>query len=315
MSASSIPRLSAGRLLYLTVYQPLSFVERSWREGGPVNQWITRRGRLAMIEAARHLPPLPPTAPGGPEICFLTGRRFWYQTAFCLWSLCRQSKRSFTPVFIDDGSFDEALRCECRRLFPEARIPTRDEIDARLEANLPAAQFPALTSQRRSYLHLRKITDAHAGLTGWRLVLDSDMLFFRRPDALLEWLDQPATPVHMADVQDAYGYPTETLRALVGRPIPEKVNVGVCGLRSDSIDWEKLEWWCSRLLDLHGTSYYLEQALIALVLAGRETRVLPSADYLLMPSEEECRSPQSILHHYVAESKRGYFRHAWRLVL
>ena len=306
-------RLSAGRLLYLSVHQPLGWIERSWREGGPVNQWTTRRGRFAMVEASPRLPPLPPAAPGAPEVCFLTGRRFWYQTAFCFWSLCRHSDRSFTPVFIDDGSFDDTLRAECLRLFPGARIPSRDAIDARLEATLPAAHFPALRGQRRTYLHLRKITDVHAGLDGWRLVLDSDMLFFRRPDALLGWCDAPARPVHMLDVQDAYGYPTKTLTELAGRPVPEKVNVGVCGLRSDTLDWEKLEWWCAQLLARHGTSYYLEQALVALLLADRETVRLPAGDYRLMPDEQECRAPQAVLHHYVAESKRGYFRHAWRL--
>ncbi|HSI06968.1 MAG: glycosyl transferase [Rariglobus sp.] len=308
------PRLSAGRLLYLTVHQPLGWMEHSWREGGPLNQWITRRGRLAMIEAARRLPPLPAAPPDAPEVCFLTGRRFWYQTAFCFWSLCRHSGRSFTPVFIDDGSFDDALRAECLRLFPGARIPSRDEINSRMEAALPAARFPALTGQRRTYLHLRKITDAHAGLNGWRLVLDSDMLFFRRPDALLAWCDAPAKPVHMLDVENAYGYPMETLVELAGGPIPTKINVGVCGLHSDAIDWEKLEWCCARLLARHGTSYYLEQALVALLLAGRETTLLPPSDYRLMPDEKECRAPQAVLHHYVAESKRGYFRHAWKIL-
>ena len=76
-----------------------------------------------------------------------------------------------------------------------------------MEAALPIARFPALRGQRLTYLHLRKITDAHAGLHGWRLVLESDMLFFRRPTALLDWCDAPASPIHMQDVQDAYGYP------------------------------------------------------------------------------------------------------------
>jgi hypothetical protein len=66
------------------------------------------------------------------------------------------------------------------------------------------------------------------------------------------------------------------------------------------------------LIGRHGTSYYLEQALAALLLAGQSTQPLPVADYRLLPSESECIAPTAILHHYVAESKRGYFRHAWR---
>jgi hypothetical protein len=268
-----------------------------------------------MARAAAELPPRPPPPAGASEVCFLTGKKFWYQTAFCCWSLCEQAGREFAPVFIDDGSFDGALRAECRRIFPGARVLGTRECEAALDAHLPNEKFPALRSQRRTYLHLRKLTDAHVGRRGWRLVLDSDMLIFRRPTALLEWLDAPDRPVHMLDVQDAYGYPHVTLATLAGRSIPEKLNVGICGLRSDAINWERLEFWCQQLLARHGTSYYLEQALVALLLAVESPLRLPANDYLLMPNEAECRAPTAALHHYVAESKRGYFRHAWRHVL
>jgi hypothetical protein len=48
-----------GRLADVLWHRPLAELARSWREGGPVNQWRNRRGRLAMITAASHLPPLP----------------------------------------------------------------------------------------------------------------------------------------------------------------------------------------------------------------------------------------------------------------
>jgi len=304
----------AGRLVYLGWHRPWAEFARSRREGGPVNQLVNWRGRVAMERAAADLPSRPRPAAGAPEVCFLTGKKFWYQTAFCCWSLCQESGCEFAPVFIDDGTFDDALHGECLRLFPGAILLHRREIEDRLDAHLPAARFPALRGQRRTYVHLRKLTDAHAGRRGWRMVLDSDMLFFRRPDALLAWLAAPARPVHMLDVHDAYGYPTTTLAILAGRPVPEKINVGVCGLQSDAIDWEKLEHWCRELLARHGTSYYLEQALVALLLTNETPVRLPAADYLLMPTEAECRAPTAALHHYVAESKRGYFRHAWRHV-
>jgi len=148
-----------------------------------------------------------------------------------------------------------------------------------------------------------------------RLVLDSDMLFFRRPDALLAWINQPSAPIHMRDVHDAYGYPAATLEALAARHLPQKLNVGICGLRSEAIDWERLEFWCRQLLERHGTSYYLEQALVALLLTREPTVELPANDYLLLPSEAECRTPRAVMHHYVAESKRGYFRQAWRHIV
>jgi hypothetical protein len=138
------------------------------------------------------------------------------------------------------------------------------------------------------------------------------MLFFRRPDLLLAWLEAPARPVHMTDVHDAYGYSRTLMDSLAGAPIPRRLNVGLCGLRSDELDWDRLESWCHSLQDAEGTSYYQEQALAAMWLAGRECVAAPAEDYVLMPNEDEARHPRAVMHHYVHLSKRGYFRHGWR---
>ena len=307
--------MTAGRLLYLLYHAPRGSLERCYRAGGPIQQWITHRGQAAMRAAAAHLSPHAPPPATAPRIAFLTGTKFWYQTAFCAASLLRVTDRPLAFEFMDDGTFDVAFTTEAQRLFPGCLITTAADVETRLDAVLPTTRFPALRSQRVVYLHLRKLTDGHAGRTGPRLVLDSDMLFFRCPTALLSWFDDPAKPIHMLDVQDAYGYPPATLAELAGTALPPLVNVGILGLRSDLIDWPKLEYACATLLSRHGTSYYLEQALSALLIAGQPTLRLPVGDYRLLPDENECRAPSAALHHYVAESKRGYFRHAWRHVM
>lgn len=309
--------MTTGRLLYLGYHAPLAALARSVREGGPIHQWRNRRGEQAMRVAAAWLTPtapLDPALPRGPDLCFLTGKKYWHQTAFCAWSLVRAAGRPLPFVFHDDGTIDQEFINEAHRLFPDSKIITAAVADAVLDAHLPAARFPALRAQRRTYLHLRKLTDCHAGRPGPRLVLDSDMLFFRRPDALLAWLDTPVDPIHMVDVQDSYGYPAATLQTLATGPLPSCVNVGVLGLRSETIDWEKLEHACATLLAQHGTSYFLEQALSALLLSAENPTRLPAADYRVLPDASECVSPTAALHHYVAESKRGYFRHGWRHV-
>ena len=307
--------MTLGRIAYRGWYQPLAACRQSWREGGPIAQWITRRGRRQMLAAVDALPPLDAAPGDAPEVSFLTGRRFWYQTAFCFWSLARQAGRPIRAAFADDGSLDGRLREACLRLFPGSAIASLEEIEARLDEHLPESRFPTLRARRREYPNLRKLTDVHAGRHGWRLVLDSDMLFFRRPDLLLAWLAAPDRPLHMIDVHDAYGYPPALLESLAGAPVPHRLNVGICGLNSDEIDWARLEFWCRRLQEAAGTSYYQEQALVALMLTGRACRIAPAADYRLMPADAEARRPSAIMHHYVDLSKRGYFRHAWRRVV
>jgi len=163
-----------------------------------------------------------------------------------------------------------------------------------------------------AYPNIRKLTDVHVGSRGWKLVLDSDMLFFRRPEFLLAWLAAPTRPLHLVDVQESYGYSRALMRSLAGRPIPPLVNVGITGLASGSLDWERLERWCRELIAAEGTSYYLEQALIAMLVAGQLCAVAPAADYIVLPTETECRNPRAVLHHYVADSKRWYFRETWK---
>ncbi len=308
-------RLGLGRLAYLAWHAPKAAVRRSIREGGPLNQWRDAQGRRAMEQAADRLPTdrnMPATA--STELHFLTGKKFWYQTAFCLHSLQRASGTAFRAVFHDDGSFDPPTIDRLRALFPAADIRRRVENDERVASVLPPDRFPFLHDRRRHYPNILKLTDAHAGATGWRLVLDSDMLFFRRPDFLQTWLAAPDRSLHMVDLDDAYGYPGAMLSELAGAPVPHRVNVGLTGLRSDALDWERLEFWCRRLIETHGTSYYLEQALIAMWLARESCAIAPAAEYVLMPDIAECRQPRAVMHHYVAESKRGYFRHAWRNV-
>jgi hypothetical protein len=303
-----------GRLLYLLWHQPVAELRRCIAEGGPLEQGKTWRGRRAMERAARTLPP--PAGDGPPlELYLLTGRRFWYQTAFCLWTFARQARRELAPVILDDGSLTPANRDALARLFPRLRFHERADAQARLHETLPTARFPRLHDRWRHYPHIRKLTDPHLGARGWKLVLDSDLLFFRRPDFLLDWLAAPDRPLHAVDVATAYGYPVELLTRVAGFAPPERVNVGLTGLRSEEIDWERVERWCDGLIGAAGTHYYLEQALAALLVAGRPCAVAPEADYVTLPRPPEATACRAVMHHYVADSKPWYFRHNWRRAL
>ncbi len=310
-------RLGLGRLALALWHRPLARLRDSWRNGGPLVERETERQRREMVAAAATLPPLP-GRPGVPPVTLhlLTGRRFWYQTAFCLHSFARQSDRGVNAEIYDDGSVDDTLRFLLQRLGPGITIRSAAAIRERLEALLPEARFPVLRERWRNYPNLRKLIDPHLGSTGWKLVLDSDLLFFRRPDFLLAWLDAPDRPLHAVDCEESYGYSRALLERLAGAPIPPLVNVGLCGLRSEAINWEELEAWCAELIARERTSYYLEQALVAMLVARAQScAVAPAADYVTKPGRAEGVAPTAMMHHYVAESKRWYFRHGWRRVL
>jgi hypothetical protein len=304
--------LTPGRLLYLLYYYPRAEMRRTVRAGGPWQQWLDWRGRCEMEKAAALLPSLPEFAGPPLELHQLTGHRFAFQSAFCLWTFGHAAQRQLAPFFYDDGTLRPGDVATLHALFPQSRVISHAETACRVEAHLPIHHFPALRDRFAKYPLLQKLINPHLGLSGWKLVLDADLLFFRRPDFILDWLADPKLPLYLPDVADAYGYSPKLLEKLAGNSLPRRVNVGLCGLRSDLLDWEKLEWWCAHLLSAEGSHYFLEQALVALILAGRPCSVAPENDYVTLPSGNEILSPTAVMHHYVDDSKRGYFRAGWR---
>jgi hypothetical protein len=188
-------------------------------------------------------------------------------------------------------------------------------VEARLNAHLPAHRYPVLRARRVRFPLLRKLTDVHAGLRGWRLFLDSDMLFFRRPQLLLDWLAAPTRPLCATDVENAYGYSLDLLAELAGCAVSERINTGLLGLHSEAIDWDQMEYWCDQLISRAGTHYFQEQALVAMLLAGQPHDFAPIYDYVTYPRGPETEQCQAVMHHYVAESKRPYLRSNWRKIV
>ncbi|MFA6544408.1 MAG: hypothetical protein WCS99_08280, partial [Limisphaerales bacterium] len=242
----------------------------------------------------------------------LTGRRFWYQTAFCLWTFARHAERDLAPCIYDDGTLTGEFSAALLRLFPAARIVAQRDILARLDQHLPSARFPCLRERWLNYPNIRKLTDVHVGTAGWKLVMDSDLLFFRKPEFMLAWMNAPDCPLHAMDSVTSYGYPGELMARLAGQKLAELVNVGLCGMRSDALDWEQLEHWCRVLIEGNGTHYFLEQALVAMLMAGRRCAVAPAAEYVTCPQAPETTACRAVMHHYVADSKRWYFQRNWR---
>ena len=305
----------AGKCLYQGWHRPVGWLGGLIADGGPFERRRTELGRQAMETAARNLPVLSPSSNSAApslELHLLTGQRFWYQTAFCLWSFARQAGRSIKPVLYDDGTLGASMREPLARLFPATRFIDQSETLDHLEIALPSRRFPVLRERWLHYPNIRKLIDVHAGQRGWKLVLDSDLLFFRRPTKLLHWLESPDCPLHAIDCAESYGYSQALMERLAGHPIPALVNVGLCGLRSEAIDWDRIEAWCRELITREKTHYFLEQALVAMLIAGRKYTVAPAKDYVTGPHGLEATACTAVMHHYVADSKRAYFRHNWR---
>ena len=293
---------------------PKSVIKRYRRFGGFINYQKMLAGRRLMEKAALHLAPGVSYADGA-EVYFLTGKKYLYQTLFCIHSLVKVSSANFKFVLIDDGSFDYELLQIINRLLPGADVITQKMVKENLARFLPQQQFAVLHQKRRVYPHIKKLTDIHT-IPGnnWKLVLDSDMLFWADPVNIMKWLKNPDKPLHMKDCQNSYGYSKQLMEKLSGSQVPDAVNVGVIGLNSAQINWTKLNEWVKTLEQEEGTSYYLEQALTAMLIGGAPAEVLPANEYIVNPDTSAIENYTGTLHHYVDLSKEGYFKKAWKAI-
>ena len=267
-----------------------------------------------MIKASGSLKVSEPPADAA-EVYFLTGKKFWPLTAFCMFSLAKQSGNKLRAVFVDDGSLDEAIIKTMQLQFPACIVKTSKQIEADIQTNLPETKYPVINKKRAIYPHIKKLTDIHAGSKGWKLVLDSDMLFFKYPAEMLKWLDNPEQPFFLYDPIYSYHYSIKLMEQFAGSTIVPNLNVGAIGLKSEQINWDKLEAWIAQLEEKEGTNYLLEQALSAMLVTGDEPIIADKKEYIVMPDRSEVEHPSATLHHYVAGSKEWYYKKAWQQVI
>jgi hypothetical protein len=306
--------LGLGSLLYKLYFGPKRSLDTTLR-WGVLNTMRTNQGKEAMENAVFQLPAIA-FKPGQPEydVYYMTGQKYWYQTCFCAYSMSQQSAVNLRPMIYDDGSLTGLQIEEMTRIFPTAQIISLAEVEARLDEHLPFSKFPYLRERRLEQPLIRKLIDFHAGEKGWKLFLDSDMLFFAPPTFLLNWLALPQLPCYMVDVQTAYGYPRSLLTELAGAELADLINIGILGLKGEDMDWEKLESWLKTLIDQEGTHYNVTQGLSATWLAGKTCAIAPAEDYIVLPERAEVLHPRAVLHHYVADSKPLYFQYGWKHV-
>jgi len=291
---------------------PRSQLQKFRRFGGYFNYRNIMNGRREMEQRSLELPPVVSHTNGLP-IYFLTGKNYLYQTLYCIQSLIKSSAAQFKFILVDDGSFNAALMERVAKQLPGAQVITVEQISENLQNMLPEARYPYLHKKRAVYPHIKKLTDVHT-IPGddWKLVLDSDMLFWHEPKEIITWLYAPQQPLHMIDCTEAYGYSQQLMDQLTGAPVKPLLNVGAIGLKSEAIDWNKLENWVKALEEQEGTSYYLEQALSAMMIADTDAAVLKAGDYIVNPGPDQIKNKTGILHHYVDLSKEGYLKQAWK---
>jgi hypothetical protein len=247
------------------------------------------------------------------EVHLLTSARDWMCAAWALASFVHATGRRWNMAIHDDGTLGDEARRMLRALFSSARIKDRKEADAEMETRL--AGHPRCLEYRRSHPLALKLFDCTMLAGAERLVLlDSDLVFFRRPDEVLEWV-KTGKPDCMfnPDFQDAYCLSRESARERLQVDLHPRINTGLSLLPRGVVDIDFCEQsMADASLSTKDSIAWREQTLLALCASRYGTTRLLSERYEV--HFEPWMSEDAITRHYVGDIRPLYYAEAiWKL--
>jgi len=254
------------------------------------------------------------------RISFLTGEKYIHQTLFCISSffkfLTPDESADFAVDIYDDGSLSKDTLTILGRRFPEFAIVSLSHSLLMVGKKLPIDDFPYLNGSLQTHPLFKKLIFPNLK-TGLTIFFDSDMLFFKRPEAFINWLYTQSqikgAAFCLPDIKRSYGYTNDEILKVWPVPIKNNINTGMYALDNELMDFKFIERLGNDLESAYGSQYYIEQLMTAIILEKSPAlTVAPKADYIVMPTQGEVEQQTDVLHHYVDTSKKYYFETAWK---
>ena len=221
-----------------------------------------------------------------------------------LWSIKSFSwSTQLSPaVFLhDDGSLTHRDRERLRGHIAGCTIVSRREADVRAAAwlrNHPLSQRARATPG--FYCALKLFDPWIYTPKDVVLLLDSDVLFFRRPTELLTHLGNRA-PCYGSDYQNAYSATPEELRQRLGFDIMQAVNAGLVVMPKEVFDLDLVERYFATALQ--PAENRDEQTICAALLSRAGASRLGRAYQISIQSI----GTETVTHHFVSDGSRPRF--------
>ena len=217
-------------------------------------------------------------------------------------SLEFHSGYSWSPILHDDGTLSDRDVQEIQTNFPDAIVIRRAEADRVLNEAL--AEYPLCRENRNKHPWFLKIFDTlHFASHDHYIVIDSDIVFFNRPDFVLEWITKrPQTFWFMEDTKEKYSSDRAGIESAMGFPVWQRVNSGLDLMVRPAVDLALAEKFLGCCEPLAREFCFLEQTFFAVVgSAWGHGGKLPK-EYEI--SWTNFRRKRAVCRHYV-----GSFKH------
>jgi len=250
------------------------------------------------------------------ELHFLCCHRHVMLLLWCIKSFCKFAGELFRIVLHDDGTLTQDDLGVFAKHINGVRLITKEEADVAMADIL--APYPECGAHRESYLVGQKIFDVPLlAETETVLMMDADILFFRRPDEIIEWSRSPGrTVLCCRDVLTSYSNTIEDIERHFGMRVQDKINVGIFGFPPDILDLALAEKYLAdedNVIDPE-RRWWLEQTIYAMATADMDIRYLPLDKYMI-PQKKEDFYGDAVALHYVRPIRGDFCRHGVKRLL
>lgn len=240
-------------------------VERVWRKIGKVVRQKKRqrlRKRVALTAPSPH---------ANQNVTFsphcLTSHDHLLMAICSAKSLNLAAEEALPWVFHDDGSLTTEDKQLLRFHFPDCHLVERSKADEFFKQ----PHLRTLAAARQKHVLLLKLADLHVYARRDRILyVDSDILFFKKPDTLFQVLKSGNASYFTKDISTSYIASSESLEGMTGiRPL-ECVNSGIFVLNRADISLDKIADALSKIevsnrSDWTAYNHLIEQTLVAIL--------------------------------------------------
>jgi hypothetical protein len=285
--------MTPGRLWYL--------VQRDWQRGLAAT-WHDRAVSRRILEWKN------PCASQPPEeipVHILSGKDDWLLACWMLASWFHTTGRNWRVILHDDGHLPAEAAAAFEKIAPGIRRIPAQEADGAVLAAL--AGHPACRDYRQAHPLARKIFDVPTLTASERfIILDSDVLFFRKPEFILRWCAEGGDEFWFnEDVKEVFPVPFAEVRNRLGIDVWPRVNSGLCLLNRSAIDLDLCERALRETTLLQGHIWLVEQSLFAICASARKRGGLLPPEYEV--SLEKKARPDAVARHYVGAVRQRFY--------
>ena len=235
----------------------------------------------------------------------LTYHRDYLTAIWALKSFYHYSGVSYPLIIHLQGRTNSRMIARLGGHFPNAVLITQAQADVDAKQWLTECGYPRLLEARHSSIMMMKLIDFNIIChTASLLAIDSDVIFFRRPDELLRVVDQPLDKdLFMHDTASWYNISEDQAITDLRITLAPRVNCGVMLLSRDERRLARCEDYLAHP-SVSRPSSFIEQTMYALY-ASEQDRVgyLPD-NYYVSPGSTSLALSNLVCRHYAGPSRQ-----------